>query len=140
MPRQDPRTYDEKTRYRVTKTARELRPRVLPAWWDLHEAKDDGAFYFSPALTVLLTVEVIDGKLWLHVSARGRRPNLPSWDDMAGVKRLFIGRERKAIMVLPPEAEHVNIDPNVLHWFSPLEGDPLPDFRWTDVETGQVGL
>ena len=42
---------------------------------------------------------------------------------------LFIGRERKAIMVLPSESEHFDHHKHCLHWFSPLDRDPLPDFR-----------
>lgn len=80
-------------------------------------------------LRVLCAARVeADGKRWMHVSCS--RPNrLPSWEELKLVKDTFIGRERKAIQVLPPEAEHVNIHPYALHLFSCLDDDPLPDFR-----------
>jgi hypothetical protein len=42
---------------------------------------------------------------------------------------MFVGSARKAVMVLPAEEEHVNIHPFCLHLYSPLDRDPLPDFR-----------
>lgn len=69
-----------------------------------------------------------DGRRWAHVSL-SRPSRLPSWDDVREVKDAFIGRDRKAIQVLPPEAEYVNIHPHVLHLWCCLDGDGLPDFR-----------
>jgi hypothetical protein len=69
-----------------------------------------------------------DDRIWLHVSVS--RPNrLPTWADLRRVKDAFIGKDRKAIQVLPAQSEYVNIHPYVLHLFACLEGDPLPDFR-----------
>ena len=48
--------------------------------------------------------------------------------DLKEVKRVFVGEDKKAIMVFPPESEHVNIHPNCLHLYAPLGEDPLPDF------------
>lgn len=69
-----------------------------------------------------------DDKVWLHVSM-SRPTSLPSWGDVRRVKDAFIGRDAKAIQVLPKAAEYVNIHPNVLHLFHCLDGDVLPDFR-----------
>ena len=69
-----------------------------------------------------------DGKRWMHVSC-SRRNRLPSWEELKLVKDTFIGRERKAIQILPPESEYVNLHFFVLHLWSCLDGDPLPDFR-----------
>lgn len=74
-----------------------------------------------------------DGKRWMHVSC-SRPSSLPTWEDLRLVKDTFIGRDKKAIQVLPPEAEYVNLHPNVLHLWSCLDGDGLPDFR----KEGQV--
>lgn len=69
-----------------------------------------------------------DGKRWIHVSCS--RPNrLPTWQDVRRVKDVFIGKDRRAIQVLPPAAEYVNIHPHCLHLWSCLDGDGLPDFR-----------
>lgn len=68
-----------------------------------------------------------DGKLWGHVSC-SRADRIPSYEDVATVKRLFVGRRRKAIQVFPSEDEHVNFHPHCLHlWWTP-EDDGLPDF------------
>ena len=69
-----------------------------------------------------------DGKRWMHVSC-SRRNRLPSWEELRLVKDTFIGRERKAIQVLPPDSEYVNIHGYVLHLWCCLDVDPLPDFR-----------
>jgi hypothetical protein len=68
-----------------------------------------------------------DGKCWIHASI-ARTDRIPSYDELRKLKTEFIGRDRKAIMVLPAEAEHVNIHPNTLYLFCCLDGDPLPDF------------
>ena len=65
---------------------------------------------------------------WLHVSY-SRPTRVPSYDDLVLVKRCFIGAERKAISVHPPESEHVNLHPYCLHLWHALDGDGLPDFR-----------
>lgn len=69
-----------------------------------------------------------DGKCWMHVSL-SRRSRLPSYADMCLVKDTFIGRERLAVQVFARASEHVNIHPNVLHLWSCLDADPVPDFR-----------
>jgi hypothetical protein len=69
-----------------------------------------------------------DGRRWLHVSF-SRRDRLPDWPDLRLVKHTFIGDERIALQVLPRQAEYVNVHPNVLHLWSCLDGDPVPDFR-----------
>lgn len=108
---------------------REFQPRVLPSGWRFdtqsHAApgylRRDGLFVLSSA-----TVEA-DGKRWLHVSA-SRNGQLPSWSDLREVKDIFIGRDRYAYQVLPPQSHYVNFHPNVLHLWVCLDGDPLPDF------------
>lgn len=41
--------------------------------------------------------------------------------------------------MLPKKAEYVNLNPYVLHLYSPLESDPLPDFRGID-SLGNLGI
>lgn len=69
-----------------------------------------------------------DDKMWLHVSL-SRPSRLPTWQDLRRVKDAFVGKDRKAIQVLPADSEYVNIHPFVLHLFCCLDGDVLPDFR-----------
>lgn len=107
----------------------ELTPRVLPAEWrQVMDAANARAFTSRDGLKVISEVERVDGEHWLHVSFSRRDKSTPSWHDTKRVKLLFVGRERKAIQVLPPDAEYVNIA-EVLHLFAPLDRDPLPDFR-----------
>jgi hypothetical protein len=54
---------------------------------------------------------------------------MPSWEDCRLVKDTFIGRDRRALQILPPASEYVNIHPYCLHLWSCLDGAGLPDFR-----------
>jgi len=105
-----------------------LRHVLLPEW-QVASIGGDGATYDSlDGLRVLTSVSVeLDGKRWLHVSC-SRKDKLPSWNDLRRVKDLFIGTSRSAIQVLPRQEKHINIHPRVLHLFTCLDGDPLPDF------------
>lgn len=102
---------------------------VLPPDWKIVETAPDGAYYKSTdGLAVIVSVATeLDGKRWLHVSC-SRAERLPSWFDLRRVKNVFVGEDKKAIQVLPPQTEYVNIHPNVLHMFHCLDGDALPDF------------
>lgn len=97
-----------------------------------HRIPDCSDFcYFdrNKALLVICSGRVEeDGKRWIHVSC-SRRGRLPSWDDLKKVKHVFLGREAKAIQILPPEDQYVNFHPYVLHLWTCLDGDPLPDLR-----------
>ena len=47
------------------------------------------------------------------------------------MKNDFIGLDRWAYQVLPPEKDYINDHPCVLHLFALLDGEPvLPDFSW----------
>lgn len=108
----------------------ELLPMVLPAGWQTVRTTDDGAMYMSrDGMSVIVSWhKEDDGRHWLHVSC-ARKNRLPSWDDVADVKRMFVGDGRYAYQVIPPKSKHVNIHPNCLHLWAPLEGaQPLPDF------------
>lgn len=90
-------------------------------------------------LTVIVEVECHEGELWGHLSVCGQTPKRPpTWDEMRWCKEHFLG-DRKAIQILPPRAEYVNIHPNVLHLWAPLERDPLPDFRMLQAD-GTPGI
>ena len=102
-------------------------PTILPPAW--RSMKHAGTYARNDGLRVILSVERKgEGEPWLHVSA-SFASRLPAYKDMCQVKDIFIGRERKAIMVFAPEDEHINVNPNVHHLWSPMGRDPLPDFR-----------
>ncbi len=69
--------------------------------------------------------------LWLHVSV-SRANKLPSWRDLREVKDLFIGRERCAIHMIPPEAFYVNVHPFTLHLFTRLDAPTVPPALYED--------
>lgn len=81
------------------------------------------------ALRVICTGGVeADHRRWLHVSY-SKPECIPDWEDTRLVKDTFIGRDRKALQILPPEAEYVNFAPHCLHLWSCIDGDVVPDFR-----------
>jgi hypothetical protein len=92
---------------------------------------DDSVVAFQNVLsgmTVLVSGMVeADGKRWLHVSFAYRN-RLPTWDDLKEVKETFIGKDKKALQVFPPEAEYVNVNPYCLHLWHCADGDVVPDF------------
>lgn len=68
-----------------------------------------------------------DGKRWLHVSVSHKSGRV-EWYDMVRVKNAFVGKEKYALQVFPPESRYVNIH-DVWHLWHCLDGYPLPDFR-----------
>lgn len=121
----------------ISEAFRILRPSPLPSnvrevhgnwvnaqWYSL---RLDGVM-----LLACLEVECVKGELWAHLSVSAKKPaRIPTWKELQWCKQLFLG-DRKAIQVLPPKAEYVNIGVNVLNLYAPLERDPLPDFRGVD--------
>lgn len=108
----------------------ECQRRALPAGWSVIQYSQDGGAYQNKSLGLWVVSTVLkydDGKTWQHVSV-SRMRRIPSYEDVALAKRIFIGAEKKAIQVFPPQAQHVNIHPYVLHLWHCVDGDTLPDF------------
>lgn len=101
----------------------------LPEGWTILEKRFDGAaLRRRDGLAVIISASVeADGHPWLHVSL-SRKKQLPSWSDIRLVKNLFIGGDRYAYQILPPQDRYVNINPFVLHLWSPLDHQPIPEF------------
>ena len=68
-----------------------------------------------------------DGRRWLHFSLVHRQ-RVPTWSELVAAKEALLGPETKAIQVLAPRSQWVNIHQNCLHLFVCLDEDPLPDF------------
>jgi hypothetical protein len=104
-------------------------PKMLPWGWRVSLRVDDGCRYINrDGMSVIVSgAREADGKRWLHVSF-ARPDRLPSYEDLALVKQLFIGDDAYAIQVFPPKDHHVNIHPFCLHLFSCVDGWPLPEF------------
>jgi hypothetical protein len=111
-------------------TAALAMPLTIPPGWRVAQRAADGMLYVNPGgrMSVILSVSSeADGRMWLHASM-AHRDRLPTWGELTAMKAWAIG-DRYAYQVLPPKALYVNINPNVLHLWCPLEGDPpLPDF------------
>lgn len=57
---------------------------------------------------------------WDHVSVSA--PNrCPTWNEMEAVKRLFFKDDECAMQLHVPPADHINVNPFVLHLWRPLE-------------------
>jgi hypothetical protein len=78
-----------------------------------------------------------DGKRWVHVSV-SHPSRIPSYEELAEVKRRFIGSDRYAVMVFPEESKHVNIHPRCLHLWHCVDGHPLPEFSGELVGGGRT--
>ena len=127
----------------IERAMTDLWPRILQGnvriMDDFVNAKRAAVRLDGAALTVILEVECVDGELWAHLSVgnmTGKR--VPSWQELRWCKEYFLG-DRKAVQILPPRAEYVNLNPYVLHLYACLERDPLPDFRGVD-SAGRIAI
>jgi len=99
-------------------------PKILPGTWQPIASPMPGGecYRHQSGMVVILTVDQRgEGPRWLHVSC-SRRGRLPSWDDLKMVKAVFIGPDKEAFQVLPPDAEYVNLHLNALHLWHSLDG------------------
>ncbi len=104
-------------------------PRILLHGW-IEEEGIDGSRYLhrkSQTSVIISGCVELDGKRWIHFSV-ARKDHLPHWEELVDIKEMFLGRETKAIQVIPPRSQYVNIHPNCLHLWYCVDGDPLPDF------------
>ena len=80
-------------------------------------------------LRIIVTEEEeVDVRSWRHLSL-SFPDMIPGFEDVASVKRAFVGEYHYAAMVFPPKKYYVNQHPYVLHIFACMKGDwPLPEF------------
>jgi hypothetical protein len=101
-------------------------PTILPVTW---RQLEPGLYISMGDLKVLCSKgRERDGRRWLHVSV-SHPARLPRWTELREVKDLFVGLEAVALQVLPRASEYVNVHPYVLHLWSCLDGEVVPDFR-----------
>ena len=115
---------------------------VLPANWSETQTFTLGGrgFISNSRLCVVASVDhAQDGSLWYHVSF-SRQGRLPSYQDMVRVKSLFIGDEREAIQVFPPDSQHVNDHPTCLHLWHRIAGPVMPDMRKYEPGLGRLSI
>jgi hypothetical protein len=105
-------------------------PQVLPPGWKCSRIAEDGAMYFnvhSEQSLILSGDTEQDGKRWIHLST-AFPTRQPTWDELVQLKEWILGRETKAIQIIPPRTQHVFIHPYIMHLFSCVDEDRLPDF------------
>lgn len=105
---------------------------VTPGHWRRnHQCRGFAGAFLLPhtRLSVLLSAgRKSDGSDWLHVSV-AHEFRMPTYAEIAEVKRRFVGADRKALQVFPPESAHVNLHPHCFHLWSRLDApDGLPEF------------
>lgn len=103
--------------------------RALHPKWSMIDRFGDGArFRRTNGLTLIVCSDVYDdGKRWVHLSV-AHRHRMPKWRELVEVRDWILGPQAKAIQVLAPASQHVNINQYCLHLFCCVDGDPLPDF------------
>jgi hypothetical protein len=109
---------------------RAYRPDPVPAGWRMVRDGLDGAAYrhHDGRAAILSGNREGDGRRWLHLSV-SRASRLPSWADLTDARDAFLPPDRYAYQVFPPRPLWVNLNPNVLHLWCPLDGGPpLPEF------------
>ncbi len=101
----------------------------LPIPPEYPELAGQRAFSHRDGRRVVVSVGMFDRSWWLHVSV-SRAKYIPSYDDLADVKRTFVTDAYQAIQCFPRAVRHVNIHPYCLHLWACLDpqGDGLPDF------------
>lgn len=109
-----------------------IAPRVLPFnWRRVEHGLGEGICMYKGRAGLRVFFSVMrerDGRRWLHVSF-SRKEGIPDWGDVRAVKDLFIGRDKEALQVFPPEDEYVNFHPRTLHLWHCIDERLTPDFR-----------
>lgn len=98
-----------------------------PGWKLIATAQDGASLRNDQGLQVIVSGEFHDSKAWIHASL-SRRSKMPTYEDLAMVKKVFVGDDKRAFMVLPDAAHHVNLHPFCLHLYCCIDGDGLPEF------------
>ena len=63
---------------------------------------------------------------WEHVSV-SRSDRCPTWDEMCQVRALFFEPEDVVVQFHPAASQYINVHPNCLHLWRPIEADiPIP--------------
>jgi hypothetical protein len=105
----------------------------LGGWRLVSQTEDGDAFagrvHGQPLLVLWSMAMEQDRNLWLHVSC-SHKARVPLWGEISEVKRLFVGEQRWACQLHPPQAQYVNIHDRCLHLFAPFSPEAwrLPDF------------
>ena len=102
--------------------------RIEQAGFTKEKVAADGAKFRKGNLTVIISAaRELDGKIWIHVSLA--RPNKnPTWEEIKYIKKVFLGEDVKAIIILSKKENYVNLHHYCFHLWHCVDGDGLPDF------------
>lgn len=71
---------------------------------------------------------------WEHVSVSPLDHSIvPTWDDMCEIKDLFWDEEEAVLQIHPPKSKYVNMMPNCLHLWRPINGIKNMNPEWDEV-------
>jgi hypothetical protein len=99
--------------------------KIPSTWVCVGEFCGGEAYQNTHGLRVILMVEKHDDGNWRHLSV-SMESNLPSWDDLHEVKRIFFGDDAFVVQIIPPESQYVNYHPYCLHLWQYLDGKRWP--------------
>jgi len=105
---------------------------LLPGWrkllsLELPDGSEAKRWVHRSRLTAIMSVEDRSpGGIWWHVSV-AHPLGLPTWEQVVEVKEAFMGKEVKAMHLLPPRSEWMSVHPNCLHVWVRLDGETYPD-------------
>ena len=106
---------------------------ICPNGWTHIKTMERILAYFGlpNECTVAVNAWMHNAQVWLHASIA--YPNrLPNYDDLCMLKVSVFGQEGIAYQVFEARSNHVNIHPNCLHLFGPLDPNDWPLPRFTD--------
>jgi hypothetical protein len=99
-------------------------PAELPKGWfdvteELAQSPEQARYqkHYRRRDRLLVIVDIsrkIDGRFWRHVSF-SYRDRTPDYCTITDMKRLFVGENRKAVMIFPAKSLHVNLHEHCLH-------------------------
>ncbi len=108
--------------------------RIPPGWRIISESSEHQFWQNDrKVLAVMTTIEEHEGKLWHHCSISHPK-RLPTYDELAYMRKHWMGTDLPAIMVFPDKEHYVNTHPTCLHLFVCLDlsGNGLPEFSKID--------
>lgn len=104
-----------------------------PKNWEKTGKWGDGFIFIHKIkkISVIIDIELkSDGYSWIHVSV-SHKARIPRQKEMLLVKNDFIGKDKYAYSVWPPEKYYVDIHKNCLHLWARISknnGQVLPEF------------
>ena len=94
---------------------------IIPKGWKERPTHQrfERCYQHKSGVLVICSIDTMeDGTKWKHISCSKNRKN-PSWTEVYGVKRVFIGDDAEAIQVFPKHKDLIDLT-DCLHIWSPV--------------------